>query len=144
MKNFDELIKEADGVMVARGDLAVNVGIEKVPLIQKELIKKARNFGKLSIVATQVLDSMVSKPYPTRAEVSDIANAILDGTDAIMLSNETAVGKYPLEAVKVIDRVAKEVEKAITYMPEELNLGSIEDAISKAVKEIAYSSKIPR
>jgi pyruvate kinase len=101
---------------VARGDLGVEMAIEEVPLIQKNLIQSARRRGKLVITATQMLASMVSSPRPTRAEVTDVANAILDGTDAVMLSDETASGQYPVESVQMLDRVAVKVEPSIDYM----------------------------
>lgn len=114
MKNIDEIIDVSDGVMVARGDLGVENPIELVPLLQKEIISKARWSGKPSITATQMLDSMVKNPIPTRAEVSDIANAIFDGTSAVMLSNETAVGDYPIEALEVMNKVAEATENYIS------------------------------
>ena len=113
MENIDAIISASDGVMVARGDLGVENPIEKVPMLQKAIISKAKWWGKPSITATQMLDSMVKNPIPIRAEVSDIANAIFDGTSAIMLSNETAVGDYPLEALAVMDKVAVETENYI-------------------------------
>ncbi len=115
VKHSDDILSASDGIMVARGDLGVDIPLERVPLIQKEIIQKCNRVGKPVITATQMLESMVSAARPTRAEVTDVANAIFDGTDATMLSAETSVGKYPVHAVRTMVRIALETEKKLPY-----------------------------
>jgi pyruvate kinase len=112
VRNFDPILAEADGIMVARGDLGIEVPIQTVPAIQKEIIRKCNKAGKPVIVATQMLISMVNYPVPTRAEVTDVSTAILDGTDAVMLSDETTVGRYPVESVRMLDKISRATEKS--------------------------------
>ncbi len=112
LKNIDDIILKSSGIMVARGDLGIEISPEKVPIVQKEIIQKANAQRKVVIVATQMLESMIEQPIPTRAEASDVANAIIDGTDAIMLSGETAAGKYAVEAVKMMRSIAQNVENS--------------------------------
>ena len=137
IENIDEIIDESDGIMVARGDLGVDVPMEELPVLQKSIIKKCRQKGKFAIVATEMLASMYESPRPTRAEVSDVANAILDGTDCVMLSGETTIGKYPVPAVAIMSKICEYVESTIDYSKNIDYIGSIgiSDAIAKLVAD---------
>jgi pyruvate kinase len=138
IEEMEAILSLCNGVMVARGDLGVELPAEDVPILQKQLISTANQLGIPIITATQMLDSMVNNPRPTRAEVSDVANAILDGTDAVMLSNETAVGKYPVQAVETMARIARRIEQEqINIENCSKNKDSIPNAISAAVSQIA-------
>lgn len=143
VENIDQILEVSDGVMVARGDMGVEIPFEEVPILQKMIIKKALQKGRHTITATQMLDSMTKNPRPTRAEATDVANAIYDGTSAIMLSGETAAGKYPVEAVQTMDKIAVYTESSINYKRRFGHLDSnnglgVTEAISHATCTVAH------
>ena len=143
VNNIDEIIEESDGIMIARGDMGVEIPFEELPALQKKIIKKVYNSGKQVITATQMLDSMLKNPRPTRAEITDVANAIYDGTSAIMLSGETAAGDYPLESLRTMIKITLRTETDIDYVKrfiqrEHLDQLDVTNAISRATVTIAH------
>lgn len=141
VENLDEIIDAFDAVMVARGDLGVEIPVERVPIIQKDVIEKANHSGKPVVIATQILESMTKNPFPTRAEVSDIANAIIDGADTLMVTGETAIGLYPAKVIHVLSKAIEETERAINfneyYISRGKNLLNTSQAISNAACSVA-------
>jgi pyruvate kinase len=144
IEHFDEILEEADGIMVARGDLGVEIEIEELPVVQREMVRKCIKKGKPVIVATHMLESMIENPMPTRAEVTDVANAVYEQADAIMLSGETAVGKYPVKAVSMLDKIARRIEKEKSLnFHLEREATSIRENLAKSACQLADSIQAP-
>ncbi len=139
IQNFDEILKDSDGVMIARGDLGIEVPIEEVPILQKDLIRRANTWARPAIVATHMLESMTDEMIPTRAEVSDVAHAIMERADAVMLSGETAVGKHPVRAVEMMERIVRRTEKTITR-EDPLNITSPRRMIVEIIGNLTYNA----
>ncbi len=141
IKNLEEILPLVEGIMVARGDLGVEIPPENVPMAQKSLIEKANRAGKFVIVATEMLESMTQRPRPTRAEATDVSNAVLDGADALMLSQETSVGKYPIEAVDMMGRIIEETELSLPVRSRYQQKGTFSEAVARAATDAAQSVK---
>lgn len=144
IRNFDKILDASEGIMVARGDLGVEIEPERVPLVQKSLIRRSNQKGKTVVTATEMLESMMHQPTPTRAEVSDVANAILDGTDATMLSGETAVGEFPVESTAMMSRIALEAEKATRSSVEDRGFVNISDTVSRSIQRICQNMPLAK
>lgn len=141
IENINEIVRVSDGIMIARGDLALNFDFEKVPILQKEILKVSKYYNKLTIVATQLLDSMINNPFPTRAEINDVANCVFDGVDSLLLTNETSVGKYPLNSIKVLNKIIIENQNySRNYSLEE---SDPKNKIANKAREIAEELNLP-
>jgi pyruvate kinase len=144
VKNFEEILEESDGIMIARGDLGVEMDLEQIPLLQKQMLQRCNQEGKLAITATEMLESMTVNALPTRAEVSDVANAILDGTDTLMLSGETAIGKFPIAAVAMMTKIAKKVETSAVTKVQEEKFRNISRTISRSIYQISTTMPLDK
>jgi pyruvate kinase len=144
IKNFNEILGKSEGIMVARGDLGIEIEQERVPLLQKDFVRRCNQVGKPAVIATEMLESMINQPSPTRAEVSDVANAILDGSDAIMLSGETAIGNFPVKSVIMMSRIALETEKATKSSVEDRGFINISDSVSWSIQRICQNMPLTR
>ncbi len=144
VKNFEEILDAVECIMIARGDLGVEIEPERVPLIQKTIVRLCNQRGKTVVTATEMLESMMHQPTPTRAEVSDVANAILDGTDVTMLSGETSIGEYPVESVSMMTRIAREAETAARSHIEDGKFINISDTVSKSIQRICQSMPVDK
>lgn len=144
VNNFQEILESSDGIMVARGDLGVEIEPERVPLLQKWMINLCNNAGKTVITATDILESMIEDPIPSRSEVSDVANAILDGTDCIMTSGETAIGKYPVQTIQMLDKIAFEVERSVKSQVKIASFINISESVSHSIQIIAQDMPLDK
>jgi pyruvate kinase len=144
VNNFEEILEESDGIMIARGDLGVEMDLEQIPLLQKHMIQRCNQEGKLAITATEMLESMIENARPTRAEVSDVANAILDGTDTLMLSGETAIGKFPIAVVAMMTKIAEKVETATITKVQEEKFRNISRTISRSIHQISITMPVDK
>ncbi len=144
VRNIGQILEEADALMVARGDLGVEIEYQKVPLVQKDLIRRCNRRGKVVVIATQMLESMVERATPTRAETSDVANAILDGSDAVMLSEETAIGRHPVRSVEMMTKIAQEAERVLTGQIAMNGFYNISETVSRSIDVISRSMPLDK